>query len=623
MDPVSSTIGLYQGVQIIKDVGTQSYRIFFARSAADWHFQQLRRAELEAAYWNSHVESLLQNTGEIPQQRLRVIRTSASDFNRETQKYNKRVTCWCRRLSVRLGRDRDGRIDEDILGNGSLFDVDDKLSQEQENAHRIEKEGRSLSVFGRIGFVLYGEYQIKAQAKKVADLQQSLSIKCVAESKFAASVPKNGGVIPVERESKIMQFIAHALDRVRSEFPVKIFRIHVPDAQYAYEDGQLLDPNMEDHPIPEYILPRISLRPSPHTAGQGLEPIENCIVVCRSPLLAISEEHYESEAIKLARLFAEDEEHEKGFLANRPDSDILRCCGMVLYPGQGCDLLFKLPPGSDPKPSTLRQILTDPRSNPPIHPLSDRLKFCIRVVSGLLIVHSLGLVHKRVHPETIVVVEPLAMAETDAFPHRLGHPYLTSLQLARTDNGKTKLLKYEHAVIHRGIYLHPRDQHIENQPGQQASERRLDEYRQRDDIFSTGVCLFEVICFRSLLIWKDHPEVQFADYVYDDAFVPLSNNHEAWKGLSSAERAKKRAAILIEHVREKVPRALGRRLGKQAAEIIVSFLRAGYEDEAFGVSLRDRTESEASLFFLNHALRCLHDIHRELIRREKKRIRIR
>ena len=305
-----------------------------------------------------------------------------------------------------------------------------------------------------------------------------------------------------------MQFVADALERVHSEAPVRTFRIHVPHADYAYEDGELLDWNVEDHPIPEYNLPRVSLRPLPHSASRGFEPMENVIVISRSPLLAISEEHYESEALKLARLFAEDKEHEKSFLVDRPDSDVLRCCGMVLYPGRGCDLLFKLPPGSDPRPSTLRQILTDPSSKNPLHPLSDRIKFCIRLVSGLLIVHSLGLVHKRIHPETIVVVQPLGMAETDTFPYRIGHPYLTSLQLARTDNGKTKLLKYEHAIIHRGIYLHPRDQYIETHRGEGTCERRLDEYRQRDDIYSAGVCLFEVMCLRSLLIWKDHPEVQ-------------------------------------------------------------------------------------------------------------------
>ncbi|KAL5531077.1 hypothetical protein ACEPAG_3953 [Sanghuangporus baumii] len=627
MDPVSSTIGLYQGVQIIKDVGTQSYRIFFARSAAEWHFQQFRRAELEAVYWNSHVENLLQNSGEIPGARLEAIKINASDFKLATQKYRKRVMRWCKHLSIQTENRSDDWTRAGMTGNGpssTNFCSEEELPQgHEESTHRIRDQSRSLSALGRIGFVLYGEYLIKEQAQKVAELRQSLSIKCIAESKFAATVPKNYGIPATRHESKLMQFVACALERVRANVPIRVFRIYVPDAQYEYGDGELLDSNMAEHPIPEYNLPRMSLRPLPQAAAQGLEPIENCIVVSRSPLLAMSDEHYESEAIKLVRLFADDEEHDKGFLVNRSDSDVLRCCAMVLYPGQGCDLLFKLPPGSHPRPQTLRQLLTYEQARSPVHPLSDRIRFCIRIVSGLLIVHSLGLVHKRIHPETIVVVDPLGMAETDTYPHRLGHPYLTSLQLARTDNGKTKRLKYEHAIIHRGIYLHPRDQYIEDQPGQKTSERRLDEYRQRDDIYSAGVCLFEVMCFRSLLVWKDPPAVRFADYVYDDTFVPLSNNHEAWKGLSSAERAKKRAAVLIDHVREKVPQALGRRLGKQAAETIVSFLRAGYEDEAFGVSLRDRSESEASLFFLSHALRCLRDIHRELIRREKKRRRFR
>ncbi|EJC97372.1 uncharacterized protein FOMMEDRAFT_163702 [Fomitiporia mediterranea MF3/22] len=78
---------------------------------------------------------------------------------------------------------------------------------------------------------------------------------------------------------------------------------------------------MEDFAIPEYALPRASLVPIPQAAQHGLEPIEHLIIICRSPLLAISEENYESEAAKIARLFAEDKGHSKSFLANRPDED--------------------------------------------------------------------------------------------------------------------------------------------------------------------------------------------------------------------------------------------------------------------------------------------------------------
>lgn len=445
-------------------------------------------------------------------------------------------------------------------------------------------------------------------------------MKCIAESKLAESVPVVHGVLATRRESKLMQFISHALERVRTETPIRCFRIFVSDAQYRYTNGNLLDPRMEDFAIPEYELPQVSLTPLPEAASQGLEPIDHCIVISRSPLLAISQENYESEAAKIARLFAEDEGHSKSFLAERSDSDILRCCGMVLYSGQGCDLLFKLPPGSKPFPRTLRQALTDPGSNGPLHPLSDRIRFVIRMVSGLLVVHSLGLVHKRVHPETIIVVEPLDMAETDVFPHRLGHPYLTSLQLARTDNGKTKRLRYQEALTHRSIYIHPRDQYPEPRLGcrtDSEQDRRLDEYRPRDDVFSLGVCMFEVVCWRSLLIWKERPEVRYDDYVHDNNFVPLSDDLEAWKGLTPGGRAKRKAATLIDHVTEKVPKALGKRVGKGVADIIVSFLRAGYEDEAFGVSLRGKNDAEVGLFFLNQALKSLRAIYKEMLKSER------
>ncbi|EJD00182.1 uncharacterized protein FOMMEDRAFT_159829 [Fomitiporia mediterranea MF3/22] len=144
----------------------------------------------------------------------------------------------------------------------------------------------------------------------------------------------------------------------------------------------------------------------------------------------------------------------------------------------------------------------------------------------------------------------------------------------------------------------------------------------RDDIFSTGVCLFEVICFRSLLAWKEKGKTEAqlrGDYVYDDSFVPLSDGRDEWKELTPGERARRKAAVLIENVKEKVPKVLGQRIGKQVAEIIVSFLRAGYDNEAFGVSLKDKSDTEVSLFFLSEALKCLREIHRKMIDSERKK----
>lgn len=150
MDPISSSFGLYQGVQIVKDVGTQSYRLFVARSGADWHFQQLLRAESDAAYWNNHVQNLLQNAREIPGARLETIKTNSAELNAELERYRKRVRRWCERLSICT----DVGSDEWTMTSASRDDKSSTFSSRGEgriarvnevNKRRIRNQGRVRS----------------------------------------------------------------------------------------------------------------------------------------------------------------------------------------------------------------------------------------------------------------------------------------------------------------------------------------------------------------------------------------------------------------------------------------------------------------------------------------------
>ena len=151
MEPVSSAVGLYQGVQFIRDVGTQSYRIFFARSATDWHLQQLLRAEAEATYWNSHVQNLLTNASGIPEARLETIKINASEFNSELRKYRKRVRRWCKRLSTWTDDASDGRSSKNIAREEKssaflpLEEREEMMRDREEDYHRIGNQGRVSS----------------------------------------------------------------------------------------------------------------------------------------------------------------------------------------------------------------------------------------------------------------------------------------------------------------------------------------------------------------------------------------------------------------------------------------------------------------------------------------------
>ncbi|EJD00198.1 uncharacterized protein FOMMEDRAFT_159866 [Fomitiporia mediterranea MF3/22] len=168
---------------------------------------------------------------------------------------------------------------------------------------------------------MYEEFSIKQHAREAADLCQLLSIKCVAESSLTALLPIVNSVPVERRETRLIRFVARAQYCVQNNNPINYYEMNVPNAQYEYKDFVLLNSHMEDFVIPEYALLQASLVPGLHAMQKGLEPIEHLIVICRSALLAISEENYESEAARIARLFARDEEHSLQIVRTRTFCD--------------------------------------------------------------------------------------------------------------------------------------------------------------------------------------------------------------------------------------------------------------------------------------------------------------
>lgn len=302
--------------------------------------------------------------------------------------------------------------------------------------------------------------------------------------------------------------------------------------------------------------------------------LRNCVFVDRG----IWNEKEAEDTLRLGRLFADEEDNASRSSSNlfrsREDGDMLRCIAAVRILRKSF-LVFQLPQGSASEPKTLRTLLLDKRGTSefgryPLTSLVDRAKLALRMATAIFVVHSLGLVHKQVNPETILMVE--SAASSKRFPRRLGYPYLIAFHTAHRELDSTAgpdldpsdIGQYITDAAHRDIYYQPRFR--------EGRLRRNDRPRMLDDIFALGVCLFEVGLWRSLFVWDGK-----RNYVHDDAFVPLSDTCGKWDGMGISEKAEARTNELIRVVEEILPGAMG----PVYTKAVVACLRAGTEDSPF------------------------------------------
>lgn len=97
----------------------------------------------------------------------------------------------------------------------------------------------------------------------------------------------------------------------------------------------------------------------------------------------------------------------------------------------------------------------------------------------------------------------------------------------------------------------------------------------KDDIYSLGVCLFEIALWRSLFVWSPDK----LDYVYDDSFVALSDDAESLRGfpLRGKALALARAEELMRVAEERLPGVLGHSFTKA----VIACLKAHADDNPF------------------------------------------
>ncbi|KAL5536408.1 hypothetical protein ACEPAF_230 [Sanghuangporus sanghuang] len=546
--PMLGVETVHATLSVAKEVTETVQSFFDARSSADRHASvcDLERTSVRFLEYLAEQHSRAANGDDR-------VASALADTFADTQvsflKYESQVKKWCRLV----GSDFAG--DKDYLSLPKHIANQISTSKDMPTAQGKSSRRRRLAPLSRAKYILFGNRRIirhEERYKRSRDTFCNLIMawSTIVDRMDVAKSPPAAGGVPA-----LVRFVALAKERCQTD--ASIFMVEGVNLSKYETSPVVIDPNMVFTSLPALAIKTGDLLLKHKEENiQGLRSYENCVIVKRSG------GDFE-ESLSLARLFAEDpsDKFSRGFFTDPPDGAMLRCCAVVRKNSE-FDLYFRIPEGCSIQ--TLRQILPTSSSSRPIVPNVDRIKFSIRLATAVLVIHSLGLVHKLIHPETILVAQKeLYFRENHS---RLGFPYLAAFQSARPDTGITLKKADVEAYRMRGIYFHPRDQ--------RESEHRAERYSMEDDIYSLGVCLFEVGLWRSLLVWDE--SINENEYVYDDSFVALSDRN-TWPGFTMKERARAKLDLLVREARRLLPKALG----SEYTDVVVSCLTVGYDENPF------------------------------------------
>jgi len=141
--------------------------------------------------------------------------------------------------------------------------------------------------------------------------------------------------------------------------------------------------------------------------------------------------------------------------------------------------------------------------------LNFRIHLCSQLAEAVLQTHKLGLVHKHIRPENVL----LFSKADDPFPTT----YLSGWQYARNvDSGVTRLVG--ESLWQRLMYQHPERQ----------SEHVEDEYCMGHDIYSLGVCMLEILTWDPLVTVSRGDDLQEASV--SQSYRTMFNQYEFGQG---------------------------------------------------------------------------------------------
>lgn len=181
------------------------------------------------------------------------------------------------------------------------------------------------------------------------------------------------------------------------------------------------------------------------------------------------------------------------------------------------ELVFELPPDCE-SPRSLYDLLLD-RNTSVVPSLTSRLSVCYQLAKAVLFTHYLGIVHKNIRPQNLLLLPPKqnTSIEGTICSRHLGTLFLTHWEMSRNaDDTSTQLRGAGH--WQQGIYQHPTRQ------GARAEEA----YVMNHDIYSLGVCMLEI------LLWRP--------------FVEEDNNHNFQISMLYQQKAVEGGLVNIRHL---------------------------------------------------------------------------
>jgi serine/threonine protein kinase len=183
-------------------------------------------------------------------------------------------------------------------------------------------------------------------------------------------------------------------------------------------------------------------------------------------------------------------ENDVRFLSTKLNSESLKRINNGLLPVLG----YRQPPYNQPdgtkifqlviqlQPGLERSSLSHWICTEPALSLLERLRLCSKLARAIQTVHSIGLVHKSLHPRSVLILNEPGM------PKSTGTAYLQDWTFIRELSGATTQIGED--LWPKRIYQHPERQ------GKYADAA----YEPKHDIYSLGVCMLEVLLWKPFVV---------------------------------------------------------------------------------------------------------------------------
>lgn len=214
----------------------------------------------------------------------------------------------------------------------------------------------------------------------------------------------------------------------------------------------------------------------------------------------------------------------------------------------GIDIVFETPKNTDARQMhSLRELLVKANQAGEELTLTRRVQVAKELTQAVNYVHTFDFVHKNICPESVLVVD-----NDDALTSRRRRStFLVGFECFRSSDGNTVMRS--DTAWERNIYRHPSRQ------GLNVTEK----YRMQHDIYSLGVCLFEIGLCESLLIFADVPgplKPEFGPIIQEFLeWYTKSTGRELSNAYQFHTAGPKFKVFLVEYAKTRLPKKMGER----------------------------------------------------------------